>query len=44
MPLHHGMHPRINKRHQLIASGMSTMSRKAVNNHGHTNTPLSHWR
>ena len=40
MPLHHGMHPRVNKRH--INGGLSMVSHEVVNDHGRKMTSQGH--
>jgi hypothetical protein len=42
MPLHHGMHPRVNKHH--INGGLSMASHEVVNDNGCKMTSQGHWR
>jgi hypothetical protein len=42
MPLHHGMHPRVNKRH--TNGGLSMASHEVMKDHGRKMTSQSHWR
>jgi len=42
MPLHHGMHPRVNKHH--INGGLLVVPHEVVNNHGCQMASQGHWR